>query len=78
MNFLADENVNRQGEAVKKLSPDFRGKYNHVDWKAIAGMRDKLIHDYAGVDYDLVWDVVVNEIPLLKEEIEGILIKESS
>ena len=65
------------GEAVKKLSPDFREKYNRVDWKAIAGMRDKLIHDYAGVDYDLVWDVVVNEIPLLKEEIEGILIKES-
>jgi uncharacterized protein with HEPN domain len=64
------------GEAVKKLSPDFREKYNYVDWKAIAGMRDKLIHDYAGVDYDLVWDVVVNEIPLLKEEIEGILIKE--
>jgi uncharacterized protein with HEPN domain len=64
------------GEAVKKLSPDFREKYNHVDWKAIAGMRDKLIHDYAGVDYDLVWDVAVNEIPLLKEEIEGILIKE--
>ena len=60
------------GEAVKKLPLDFREKYNHVDWKAIAGMRDKLIHDYAGVDYDLVWDVVINEIPLFPLVLESL------
>ena len=47
----------------------FRSCTNHVDWKAIAGTRDKLIHDYAGVDYDLVWDVV-NEIPLFPLALE--------
>lgn len=36
-------------------------------------MRDRLIHDYFGIDYDLVWDVVVNKIPVLKEQVEEIL-----
>jgi uncharacterized protein with HEPN domain len=45
------------GEAAKKLSPDFKTLHPQVNWKAISGMRDKLIHDYFGVDYYLVWDI---------------------
>ena len=48
-------------------------KYGHVEWRAITGMRDRLIHGYFGVDYDIVWDVVVNEIPALHGEVEGII-----
>ncbi len=65
------------GEAVKKLPDDLRVKYPQIDWKDIAGMRDVLIHDYFGVDYELVWDVVKNEIPTLRFQIEQIIDLES-
>ena len=45
------------GEAVKNISPDFRKKYKDIEWKKIAGMRDKVIHFYFGVNWDVVWDV---------------------
>jgi uncharacterized protein with HEPN domain len=61
------------GEATKKLPKDFTEKYPEVDWKSMAGMRDKLIHDYFGVDYEIVWDVIENEIPKLKTQIPEIL-----
>lgn len=49
------------GEATKKLSPDFKANYPQIDWKAISGMRDILIHEYFGVDYQIVWDVATNK-----------------
>lgn len=61
------------GEAVKKVPEPFRKKYPTIDWRAMAGMRDKLIHDYLGIDYEIVWDVVVNKIPDLKEQLEWII-----
>ena len=61
------------GEATKKLPDEFKQQYPRIEWKAIAGMRDKLIHDYFGVDYDLVWDVVINKVPTLHEETKKII-----
>ena len=61
------------GEASKKIPEDVKQIYSDIEWKAIAGMRDRLIHDYFGVDYDIVWDVVTNKIPVLKQEIEKII-----
>jgi uncharacterized protein with HEPN domain len=52
------------GEATKKIPSEFKEKYAHLEWRAMAGMRDKLIHDYLGMDYDIVWDVVIDKIPL--------------
>src|SRR3989339_406758 len=46
------------GEAVKNLSQDFKDKHNNIEWKKISGMRDKIIHHYFSVDYDLIWDVI--------------------
>ena len=80
--FLADEMMHsaviRQieiiGEAVKNLPIGFIQKYQSVPWSAIAGTRDKLIHHYFGVDFDLLWDVVIEkELPKLKKQIEAIL-----
>jgi uncharacterized protein with HEPN domain len=56
--FLRDETLKRAfvrsleiiGEAVKQIPDDFRGKYSHIEWRAVAGMRDRLIHNYLGVD----------------------------
>jgi len=64
------------GEASKRLTEEIKGKYLNVPWREIAGMRNKLIHDYFGVDLDAVWEVVERDIPLLKDEIKDIIGKE--
>jgi uncharacterized protein with HEPN domain len=54
------------GEAVKQLPDEIKEKYNEIPWKEMAGMRDKLIHWYFGVDLEVVWNVIREEIPRLK------------
>jgi uncharacterized protein with HEPN domain len=61
------------GEATKNLSTDFKKKYRDIEWEEIAGMRDKIIHFYFGVKWDIVWSVIKNKIPELKTKIETIL-----
>ncbi|MCB8945514.1 MAG: DUF86 domain-containing protein [Ardenticatenaceae bacterium] len=79
--FVQDETLKRAfvrsleiiGEATKKVPDTLRQKYPHVDWRAMAGMRDRLIHGYFGVDYDIVWDVLINKVPQLRQDVENIL-----
>lgn len=83
--FMRDQTLKRAfvrsleiiGEAVKQIPDDLRQKYGHLDWRAMAGMRDRLIHAYFGVDYDIVWDVVIDKVPALYEEIKQIIRAES-
>jgi len=55
------------GEIVKRLSPEFRQSYPEIPWKQMAGMRDKLVHDYNKVDLDLTWEVTQSSISELLE-----------
>lgn len=79
--FLHDETLKRAvvrsleiiGEATKKIPADFKIRWNNVQWKNMAGMRDRLIHDYMGVNYSIVWDVAKNKIPELYEQIRQVL-----
>ena len=64
------------GEAAKNLSRELKRKYPHIPWKEIAGMRDKLIHQYFGVNLDLVWETVKTKLPELKNQI-SIILKEN-
>ena len=78
-NDLVQDGVIRQieiiGEAVKRLSNDLKRQSPNIPWQDIAGMRDKLIHDYFGVDIDTVWLTAKKDIPQLKEEIKRIIEK---
>lgn len=56
-----------------RISSGLRNKYPNIPWKDIAGMRDKLIHDYFGVDINAVWSTAKKDIPTLKAEVEQIL-----
>ena len=61
------------GEATKKIPADFKVKWNTIQWKNMAGMRDRLIHDYIGVNYAIVWDVMKNKIPDMNKQISEFL-----
>ena len=84
--FVADETLKRAtvrsleiiGEAVKRLPDAFRVRHAEVDWRAIGGMRDRLIHDYLGVDYDIVWDAATAKVPELAESVKRIIEQESA
>ncbi len=61
------------GEAVKNLSEELKKKHTNILWKEIAGMRDKLIHQYFGVNLDLVWETIKTKLPELRNQISRIL-----
>lgn len=63
------------GEAVKNLSSGFKKTNKHIPWRDIAGLRDKLIHQYFGVDVSLIWEVCQREIPQLRKQISDIIQK---
>jgi uncharacterized protein with HEPN domain len=79
--FLEDEktidavvrNLEVIGEAVKKLPEDLRVQHSAVEWKKIAGLRDILIHEYFGLDSEIVWDIVQNKVPALDREVRMML-----
>ncbi len=79
--FLQDETAKRAFsrsieiicEAVKQVPREIRARYAAVEWRMIAGMRDRVIHDYFGIDYDIVWDAAVNNVPQLRSQVIEIL-----
>ncbi|MBA7542521.1 hypothetical protein ES705_34844 [subsurface metagenome] len=83
--FLRNETLKRAvvrsleiiGEASKKIPADFKIKWNSINWRNMAGMRDRLIHDYMGINYLIVWDVVKNKIPELELQIQEVINKEA-
>ena len=82
--FLENETLKRAvirsleiiGEATKKITADVKYKWNSISWRNMAGMRDRLIHDYIGVNYNIVWDVVKNKIPELTSQIKEVIEQE--
>jgi len=61
------------GEASKRLSDHAKSRCPNVPWRAVAGFRDILIHDYEGVDYVEVWNIVIDHLPHLRKAVDGLL-----
>ena len=82
--FMEDETLKRAVvrsleiilEATKKIPADFKVKWDTIPWKNMAGMRDRLIHDYIGVNYAIVWDVLKNKIPDMNKQLSEFLNRE--
>ena len=81
--FVRDETLKRAlvrsieviGEASKKLPDDIKAMQSDIEWRKVSGMRDRLIYDYFGVDYTIVWDVALNKLPDLRVKIYDLLNK---
>ena len=79
--FMADlktqdaviRNIEIIGEAAKQLPYTFTVAHSDIPWRALAGTRDRLIHDYSGVNYDIVWAVIVSDLPSLRARKREIL-----
>ncbi len=84
--FMADRktqdavirNLEVVGEATKSLPTDWRNQYHDIPWKGLAGVRDKMIHHYFGLNYDIVWTIASEEIPVLLPQVREVLAKETS
>ncbi|HKL01912.1 MAG TPA: DUF86 domain-containing protein [Desulfotignum sp.] len=79
--FIRDETLKRAfvrsveviGEASKKIPPDIKAMKPDVEWRKVSGMRDRLIHNYFGIDYRIVWDVASNKLPDLRLKLQTLL-----
>ena len=84
--FLSNETLTRAcarsleviGEASKNVPDGFKQLHPEVDWRRLTGMRDKIIHHYFGVNWEIVWDVVMNRLPELKAQVTALLDAETS
>lgn len=66
-------NIEIIGEATKKLSQDIRTQYSDLPWKSMAGIRDRLIHDYFGINLETIWYVITRDLPNLAKNIAAIV-----
>ncbi len=83
--LIADDRLTRAvcrsleiiGEASNKIHPDIKSKYPFIPWRELSDLRNKIIHHYFGIDYDIIWNTIITDIPELKVDVERIIITES-
>jgi len=73
MRFASIKQLEIIGEAANNLSDVIKEKYSDVEWNQIVGMRHVLVHEYFGIDTTLIWQIIMNDIPVLKKKTEKIL-----
>ena len=61
------------GEAANNISREFASKNPDIDWKGLSGVRHKIMHDYADIDYDTIWDILQNDVPVEYEKLKALV-----
>ncbi len=61
------------GEAARNIPEEYRDKYSNIPWRRIIGLRNVIIHQYFGVDIENIWEIIINDLPDLKEKMKSIL-----
>jgi len=75
MRFACIKQLEIIGEASNHITPETKEKFSSVEWGQIIGMRNVFVHEYFGVDTKLVWEIIINDLPELKEKVIGIINK---
>lgn len=81
--LIADERLTRAvcrsleiiGEASNKIHPDIKSKYPYISWRELSDLRNKIIHQYFGIDYDIIWNIIITDVPELKIDVEQIILE---
>lgn len=69
MRFACIKQIEIIGEAANYISPETKSLFTDMEWQQIIGMRHVLVHEYFGIDFDLIWQVIINDLPILKQKI---------
>ena len=73
MRFACVKQIEIIGEAANYISEETKAKFSDVEWSSIIGMRHILVHEYFGTDFELIWQVIINDLPALKEKVATVL-----
>ena len=65
-------NLSQIGEYAKKIDDEFKARHTDVPWKKLYGLRNRIIHDYEGINFSLIWTIIKNDLPKLKEQLAAI------
>ena len=73
MRFACVKQIEIIGEAANYITPEIKATFSDLEWTQIIGMRRILVHEYFGMDFELIWQVIINDLPILKEKIETVI-----
>ncbi len=71
MRFACVKQIEVIGEAANMITEETRSNFSEIEWRQIIGMRHILVHEYFGVDFELIWQVIINDLPSLKEKVKA-------
>ncbi len=63
-------NLSQIGELSNKLDSDFENKYDNIPWRILYGLRNRIVHDYEGVNLALIWDIITDDLPDLRKDLQ--------
>lgn len=73
MRFASAKQIEIIGEAANHITPETKAGFSDMEWSQIVGMRHVLVHEYFGMDFELIWQVIIDDLPVLKQKVADVL-----